>query len=61
MTQESGLVNKEVAARMLAVSKRTIENLVRDGVLAPVRVRGAVRFENAEISRYISSQRGRRP
>lgn len=42
----------EVADR-LAVSKRTVETMIAEGELKPVRVRGARRFERTAIDAYV--------
>ena len=43
------LVNQATAARPLSVSRFTIRRIVAEGVLHPVRVRGAIRYSRAEL------------
>jgi excisionase family DNA binding protein len=49
----SDLLTIREAARSLGVSTRTIHRLVRDAELAPVRIRGSVRFRPQDIEAYI--------
>jgi excisionase family DNA binding protein len=55
------LVDRMTAARMLGVSYKTIQRLVDDGDLRPVRVRRRVRYAMAELERFIAAQQGGRP
>ena len=41
-------------AKLLGVSPRTVQRMVKDGELVPVRVRGQVRFQPEDIRRYIN-------
>jgi excisionase family DNA binding protein len=49
------LVTMPEAARLLAVSTRTIQNFVRLGKLRPVKIGGrGVRFRRADLERFAS-------
>lgn len=48
-------------ATHLSVSKRTVETLVAEGALAPLRVRGARRFTREAVDAYVRSLAGRKP
>lgn len=45
------------AASKLGVKVRTVEQMVRSGELASVKVRGARRIEQAEVDRFVAEQR----
>jgi excisionase family DNA binding protein len=55
----SHLLTTREAAERLAVSDRTIANLVSRGRLRPVRIGRAVRFSPAEVERFIAEGGGR--
>ena len=46
---ESLLLTQSEAARLYGCSRWTIRNLVRDGKLHPVRLRGAVKYRRSEL------------
>jgi excisionase family DNA binding protein len=46
------------AARVLAVTPRTIYRLVERGGLTPTRAGSRLRFEPVELRRYVASGRG---
>ena len=48
------LKTKKEAAEILAVSERTIDRLVSEGRLRAVKVRGAVRFTDTELERFVT-------
>ncbi len=50
------LLRKKDLASLLACSVRTIERLVQDGSLTPVRVRGAVRFMESEVRKFFGER-----
>ena len=50
------LVNQATAARLLSVSRFTIRRIVAEGVLHPVRVRGAIRYSRAELEAVARGQ-----
>lgn len=51
------LLGIEQVSEMLDVSDRTIRNLTAKGELGYVKVAGAVKFERAEVERYVASRR----
>jgi len=51
------LLRKKDLAQLFACSVRTIERLVQDGLLNPVRIRGAVRFLESEAKSIFSERR----
>lgn len=53
--REEGLMNKRQVAEYLMVSVRTVDNLVAEGELFPVRVRTATRFTRKSVERYVAS------
>lgn len=50
------LVNQATAARLLSVSRFTIRRIVAEGILHPVRVRGAIRYSRAELEAVARGQ-----
>jgi excisionase family DNA binding protein len=56
------LLSPDAVAHTLAISRKGVYRLHRDGLLPAVRVRGVLRFEPEAVSRYIAGQRtpGRR-
>ena len=54
------LIDKREAARLLAVSVRTLDRLRSTGEIQAVKVRGAVRFTYAAIERYVARRTGLR-
>jgi excisionase family DNA binding protein len=50
------LLRKKELASLLSCSVRTIERLVQDGSLTPVRVRGAVRFMESEVRKFFGER-----
>jgi excisionase family DNA binding protein len=57
----SDLLTIRETARSLGVSTRTIHRLVRDAELAPVRVRGAVRFRPQDVEAFVARAQRREP
>lgn len=51
------MLSKKDLAALLAVSVRTVERLVHDGVLNPVRIRGAVRFVESEVRKICGERK----
>jgi excisionase family DNA binding protein len=49
------LLTKRETAGVLTVSERTIDRLVSEGRLRAVKIRGAVRFTERELERFIIS------
>jgi len=56
----SRLLTKREAADRLRVSVRTLDRLRSEGGVKATKVRGAVRFSEAEIQRYIDRHTGGR-
>lgn len=54
-TRQDGLMNKRQVADYLNVSVRTVDNLVAEGQLFPVRVRSAKRFTRKSVERYVAT------
>jgi excisionase family DNA binding protein len=52
------LYTRESVAARLAVSKPTVDRLVKNGTLRCVRIGGAVRFHPADVDELIESLRG---
>jgi excisionase family DNA binding protein len=50
------LLDERAAARALSISDRTLSKLRKKGKLTCVRIGRAVRYEVAELQRWISSQ-----
>lgn len=54
------LVTIDQVAHMLGVSSRHLRRMMaRQGFIAPVRIGGAVRFEHADVLRFIEEQKGK--
>lgn len=51
------LVSAAGAARALSIGRTTIYELVKDGHLTPIHLRGCVRFSMYEIEQYVESLR----
>ncbi len=49
------LLDKKAVARLLAVSVRTVETIVAEGGLTPIKVRGQLRFTPEGVDAYIRS------
>ncbi len=49
------LLRKREVAEIVSCSLRTIERLVQDGKLKPVKIRGAVRFPESQVTQLIST------
>jgi excisionase family DNA binding protein len=54
------LMTAEEVAEYLAVSIRTLETLIAEGELVPLRIRGARRFTREAIDSYLRSLAGRK-
>jgi excisionase family DNA binding protein len=52
------LLSKEDAARELGIGLRTLERLLAEGELTPVRIRGRVLVEPDELARFVRQSRG---
>jgi excisionase family DNA binding protein len=50
------LLNKREAADRLRISMRSLDRLRSQGEIRTVKVRGAVRIDEAEIERFITKQ-----
>ncbi len=48
------LMDKPIAAEYLSTSVRTIERMMADGELKPVKFRGEVRFRKVELDEFIN-------
>jgi len=60
--RERLLLNIEVAAAVLSVSRRSVRRLISDGTLQLVKVRGAARVRTADVLAYgerITGQRAK--
>jgi excisionase family DNA binding protein len=53
------LLTPKAAAARLAISERTLREMRNRGRIDSVMVEGAVRYEAAEIDRYLAAQRER--
>jgi excisionase family DNA binding protein len=51
------LVSAAAAARVLGIGRTTVYELVKDGHLTPIHLRGYVRFSMYEIEQYVESLR----
>jgi len=51
---ERKLLRKREVAELVTCSSRTIERLVQDGKLTPVKIRGAVRFLASQVEELIN-------
>lgn len=52
------LMTKEETANMLRVALRTIQNLVRDGKLKPVKIGSRVLFDPVDVRKFIEVAKG---
>ena len=55
------LLTPRAAAEALAVCQKTLWSLTRDGKLPCVRIGRAVRYDVADVRRFIESAKGKRP
>jgi excisionase family DNA binding protein len=53
--EQDRLLRTAEVAELLALSQRAVYRLAEDGILQPVRLRGAVRFRASDIQRLIAS------
>ena len=51
------LVTADEAALLLGLGRTTFFAIVRDGLIAPVRIKGCVRYEVADLHRLIAEHR----
>jgi excisionase family DNA binding protein len=56
-TQDVGLLNKVEAARRLGVCVRTLDNKIREGTIAFVKIGKATRFIPRDIEQFIEAHR----
>ena len=56
-TTQPLLVDAVTAARMLAISKRTLATLVAENEIPSTRVRRCLRFSVVDLERYCASRR----
>lgn len=54
------LLTIDDVARLLNVSRRTVENLVADGELVPLRIRGARRFTPEMVDVFLRTTAGKK-
>lgn len=54
----TGLLTKDEVAHRLHLSVRSVDRLRTQGLLPAVRVLNTVRFDAADVERFIRSQRG---
>ena len=54
-SQPTPLLTVDDVARYLSVSKRTVETLISDGELVPLRIRSARRFAKDAVDSYLRS------
>lgn len=59
-TDTPPLLTKAGVARYLSVSIRTVDTLVAEGELVPIKIRAARRFTKDAVDRYIHSRTVRR-
>jgi excisionase family DNA binding protein len=59
-TYPERLLTLPEAATRMGVSRRTLERLAEEGVLAVVRIRHSTRVEPAELERFIDENRSPR-
>ena len=55
------LLDKKAVARLLAVSVRTVDTIVAEGGLTPVKVRGQIRFTPESVDAYVRSGASGKP
>jgi excisionase family DNA binding protein len=55
-TPESPLLNREEASEYLRLSVRTLNTIVAEGELCPIRIRGRVLFHIDTLNAYIRSR-----
>ncbi len=51
------VVDGDAAARLLAISPRTLFTLRQAGEIGHIKIRGAVRYAMSDLERYIADQR----
>ena len=60
LPNQRGLLTKEEVAQWLNVSTRTVNNLMSDGLLVPVRLRSVLRFSPDSVEDLIIASRDTR-
>jgi excisionase family DNA binding protein len=55
----SPLLETDEVARLLRVSRRTVERLVASGELTALRIRGRVLYTAEDVNEFVQSQRNR--
>jgi excisionase family DNA binding protein len=55
--QTGALLSKQQVAKRLNVSTRTVNNLMSDGSLVPIRIRSVLRFSSESVEALIDDSR----